>query len=99
MKKQKENLTTLEIFGAEALLNISLKNNIDEEHPNEELFYCGGVMHSASDTNGYPIDIEGFALSHCIVLENGCLVAICYDEEEERKAFLIEENGIYETKL
>ena len=93
MSNIKQKISTLEIYGAEVLLNKALNDYYGSDMMDEQLFYCGGVLNSSSDANGYPLEIEGYAFSHCIVLNNGMLVAVCYDDEENSHNFRVEENS------
>ena len=97
MTNIKQELSLLEIYGAEVLLNKALNEYNCSDMMEEELFITGNTLNSTSDANGYPIEIEGYNLSHCIVQSNGMLIAVCYDSEENSHYFRVEENsGFYE---
>ena len=93
MTNIKQTISALEIYGAEVLLNLALNELYGSDIMEEELFITGNTLNSTSDANGYPLDIEGYNFSHCIVLDNGMLVAVCYDDDENAHNFRVEENS------
>ena len=93
MNNIKQSISNLEILGAEVLLNKVLTNEYGYDRDTELLFYCERVLNSTDMANGYPIIIERYELSYCVVLENGMLVAVCVDdtEGENEHFFRVEE--------
>lgn len=95
----KENYSFIEIYGAEKVLNMALNEHFGYDDINEELFVDGGLLNSTSDANGYPIEFEeGKKFSHCFILDNGMLVAVCYDDNEEESFWRVEPDNLTELK-
>ena len=95
--KYKTEYSEIEVLGTEALLNLAFTEEygIDDGIPCDALFVCGGLLNSEADTNGTPLYINGYSLSHCQVLPNGLVHAICYDEDENRYTFEVSQHGFY----
>lgn len=94
----KKNYSHVEIWGAEKLFNHAFDNEYGYEI-NESFFVCDGLINSESDANGYPVEIEGYKLSHLNILNNGLLVATCYDEDENEHIFRVEPSNITELTI
>jgi len=97
--KKKSDLTTVEILGAEAVFNKSWEEYCKEQglgFIKEKFFVTCGNINSESDANGYCLVIEGLNLSHLELMDNHFLIAVCYDEEENRVDFeCTYNNGFY----
>lgn len=90
--KTKEKFTNVEVLGAENLFNIAFEDEFGT-NPNEAFFVCGGMLNSESDANGYPLYINDNHLSHLLILENGILIAVCYDEEDSEVYYEVTYNN------
>ena len=91
MTNIKQTISTLEIYGADVLFSGVWNEYSGDEGTSEQLFYCDSVLCSTDMANGYSIFIEGYEFSHCVVLKNGMLVAVCTDEDEQRHYIRVEE--------
>ena len=94
--KHKTNLSNIEILGAESLFNIALNAYNGMSDLKEGFFYGQGCINSESSANGYPLEIDGYDLSHLTVLDNHVVVAVCYNEGEEEINFRVDFNGFTE---
>ena len=80
----KTNLSSVEIEGLEAMFNefyseyIGIENNHDFK-----FFWCSETLNSEDDANGYPLDFEGYEISHLAMLENGLTYIVCYENDKE----------------
>ena len=96
--KAKENLSNIEILGAQQVFKDSLLEHNGDCYF-EELFYCGGLLNSTSDANGRPQYIYGLPFSHCELLENHVLLAVCYDEAEEKVYYRCDNDGFCKVEV
>tara|TARA_R110001606_G_scaffold378794_1_gene538595 strand:- start:1577 stop:1873 length:297 start_codon:yes stop_codon:yes gene_type:complete len=89
----------IEVLGAEKLFNLAYEEQYDMAI-NEGFFVSCGTLNSESDCNGYPIEIEGLnKLSHLRILTNGLVIAICYNEEDDKVCFRVDSSGFIEIEL
>ena len=91
MKNIKTEFTNIDILGAEKLFNIAFEDQYGFS-PNEGFFVSCETINSESDANGRPLEIEGHALSHLILLDNDFLIAVCYDSEDKEIHFEVTYN-------
>ena len=92
---RKEYYTFVEVFGAEAVLNMALE---EEGLPPDDLYVVDGYLNSTGGTNGHPIYFDKDAkFSHAGLLDNGMLVGVCYDDDENKSFWRIEPSNI--TKI
>jgi len=91
MKNIKTEFTNIDILGAEKLFNIAFEDQYNF-NPNEAFFVSCGTINSESDANGTPLAIDDNTLSHLLLLENGFLIAVCYDSEDKEIHFEVTYN-------
>lgn len=88
----KEEFSTIEVYGAQTLFNIAIEQQLGYD-VTEEIFVSCGQLNSASDANGTPIEFDGSFFSHLYVQENGMLISVFIDGDDEETYYETTENG------
>ena len=83
----KSEFSNVEIYGAEAVFNVSLADyeyelGYEEPYNKEEFFISGHTINSTADANGHPIIINDHRLSHLLLTDKHRVIAVCTDEND-----------------
>lgn len=91
----KTSLNNVEIYGMECIFNKTYEYTFGYD-TNEEFFISCDNLNSTSSANGMPLEIEkGIFLSHLLLQNNGMVITVCYDKEDNVIYYRTEENNSF----
>lgn len=98
--KFKQDISTIEVYGAEALFNKAFQETFLTDC-DEEFFLEGGNLNSCSDANGCPIEFEEdgeiYTVSHLNITVGNVLVCVSNDLEDNETLHRVDGEGF--TKI
>ena len=99
--KFKQDISTIEVYGAEALFNKAFQETFARDC-GEEFFLEGGNLNSCNSANGYPIEFEEdgqiYAVSHLNITVSNVLVCVSNDFEDNETFHRVDGEGFTKIK-